>query len=115
MKPPEPSEIQIQAAIVEWLNRCVHCVVFAVPNGGKRGYGAQMQVRKEGLLKGAPDLVVAYQEGGEPGTLFIEVKSKRGKMREEQAQCRWALMQLGHDHLVARSLDDVIEWFGESQ
>lgn len=114
MKLPEPSEIQIQASIVEWLRRCVRCVVFAVPNASKRGYAQQHQVRKEGLLKGAPDLVVAYGDGVDARVLFIEVKSKRGRLDEEQARCREDLLALGHDHLVARSLDDVISYFGDA-
>ena len=113
MRSLEPTELQIQAAIVEWLNRCVQCRVAAIPNAAKRGFAAQRQVRSEGLSKGAPDLVVAYHDGEEPRTLWIECKSKSGRLSEEQIRWRDDLRALGHEWLLARSLDDVIAYFSE--
>ena len=111
MRSLHPSEAQIQAAIVDWLTRCVRCRVAAIPNGGKRGFAAQRKVKQEGLSKGAPDIIVAYHDGSEPRTLWIEVKSKTGVLRPEQRQWRDDLQAMGHDHIVAKSLDDVRLFF----
>jgi hypothetical protein len=114
MQPQDLSEVQIQAAIVEWLNRCLRCRVAAIPNGtSTTPYGA-MRARKEGLSKGAPDLVVAYVQDGEPRTLWIECKSRTGRLSEDQLRWRDDLQALGHDWLLARSLDDVVNWFGDA-
>lgn len=114
MRTLEPTELQIQASIVEWLNRCIRCRVAAIPNGTNTSIASAMKARKEGLSKGAPDLVVAYHDGAEARTVWIEVKAKRGYLSEEQQRWREDLLALGHDHLVARSLDDVIAFFGDA-
>ena len=113
MKAPEPKEIEIQATIVEWLHRCVRCRVAAIPNGMRATLKAARRAKREGMSAGAPDLVVAFQHEGEPRTVWIEVKTKVGRLTEEQQRWREDLVAMGHDHLVARSLDDVIRWFGD--
>ena len=114
MKLPEASEIQIQAAIVEWLRRCVNCRVAAIPNGMRTTITGARKAKREGMSAGAPDLVVAYCHEGEPRTLWIEVKAKRGTLTEEQQRWREDLLALDHDHLVARDLSDVISFFGDA-
>lgn len=108
------SEIEIQAQIVEWLNRAIRCRVAAIPNAMHAGNGKLLgRSRREGMSKGAPDLVVWFCDGSEPRTLAIEVKAGRNGLSEEQAYWRQDLIAMGHDYLLARSLDDVIAWFGE--
>ena len=111
MKSPDPSEEQIQASIIAWLRVSVPCAIAAIPNAGKRGFAAQRQVKREGLSKGAPDLVVAYSDNGEPRTLWIECKSRTGRLSPEQRAWREWLTDFGHDHIVARSIDDVRHFF----
>lgn len=49
---------------------------------------------------GFPDLVIALPAGR---TLWLELKSKNGRMSEEQKQWRMMLMHLGHCHGVPKS------------
>lgn len=114
MNAPEATEIQIQATIVQWLQRCVRCRVAAIPNGMKVSMSVARRAKREGMSAGAPDLVVAYCHEGEARTLWIEVKTRIGRLSEEQQRWREDLQAMGHDHLVARSLDDVIKWFGDA-
>ena len=118
MKPariPPATEAQTQAAIVEWIRRVVRGVVFTVPNEGKRSVGAAMHLRGLGMARGAPDIVCAYMDSdGSPRVLFIECKSISGRLSEHQIRMRDDLKTLGHDWLLARSLDDVIAWFGDA-
>lgn len=112
MKAQQVKEADIQAAIVEWLRRVIRGVVFTVPNEGKRSIGAAMHLRGLGMAKGAPDIVCAWQDGEFfPRVLFIECKSMSGRLSEHQTRMRDDLKALGHDWLLARSLDDVMAWF----
>jgi len=56
---------------------------------------------------GVPDLV-ALVPG--IGTVWIEVKSKRGRMRPEQVEFRDACRKAGIVHVVATSFEDLTPW-----
>lgn len=106
MRAISPSEHQIQCAIVDYL-RLRGCVVYHIPNEGKRSkIGGHLQ-KRGGMTPGAPDLVVAWPNGH---VLWIEVKSAKGKLTPAQEEQRIALVDRGHDWLLARSADDVIAW-----
>lgn len=114
MKAPAPSEDQVHITILEWFRLKRDCVVFHIPNGGKRGWLAGAKMKRLGTLPGAPDLVVLYAMMGEPKTLLIEVKAVRGEQSKEQREFEEACKDMGHDYIVVRSLDDVIRWWGGS-
>lgn len=56
---------------------------------------------------GLPDLVALVPE---LGALFIEVKSTRGRLSEEQVAFGEACRKAAARHIVARSWDDVEPW-----
>jgi len=43
-------------------------------------------------------------------TVFIEVKAKKGKLSQDQEKFRDDIVSYGGNHLVAKSLGDVIEY-----
>lgn len=106
-----PSEDQIQASIVDWLRRCIDCVVFHIPNGGARSKATGAMLKRQGVLAGAPDLCVITADETGPITLFIEVKTKTGHLSESQREFRDRCLGYGIHYLVARDLDDVRAWF----
>ncbi|MCE5335578.1 MAG: VRR-NUC domain-containing protein [Desulfobacteraceae bacterium] len=55
---------------------------------------------------GFPDLVIALRCGK---TLWIELKSKDGRLKSEQEKWRLQLMALGHEHFVIRSFKRFLE------
>ncbi len=115
MRALNASEIQIQEAIVKWLRTALDCRVCPIPNGGKRTRWQQLQTKREGMERGAPDLFVIWSDGPEPRVLFIECKTEKGRLSDEQKAWREDATRYGHDYLVARSLDDVRSYFtGES-
>lgn len=57
-----------------------------------------------GLVAGAPDLLVVLPHGK---GCFIEVKSAKGRVREEQHSFSFTCQALGWPWFVARSIDDV--------
>lgn len=111
MKAPLPTEDQVQHAIVTWLERAIDCAVCHVPNGLRTSIFQAARHKKIGMRAGAPDLIVWLPEGQ---VLAIECKSKAGRLSDAQAWWKEHLTRLGHDYIVARSVDDVIAWFGEA-
>jgi len=97
-----PTEHQIQSAIVEWAYNTltkesyrVSDYLIKIPNEGKRSYQYASKMKREGLKKGVSDLFLAYPKSATLnetgafcffGGMFIEVKSRKGKLTEEQAQ-----------------------------
>ncbi len=101
----EPSEHQIQSALVDWcaLNGVP---VFAIPNGGFRHIATARKLQREGVKPGVPDLfipVVKMPYGG----LFIEMKTPEGKVSVHQKE--WiSMLKEQYAVSVCRSLDDAI-------
>lgn len=100
---PDATESQIQAACTAWL-RLVGLVPIKITNEGKRGAGAARRFAREGLLAGAADLVVMAPGGA---VMWIEFKSRTGRMSKEQEAFRETCAAMGHRYFVARSLEDV--------
>ncbi len=57
---------------------------------------------------GFPDLVIALRSGR---TLWLELKSRDGRLRKEQEKWRLQLMALGHEHHVVRSFKQFLVIF----
>lgn len=101
----EPSEHQIQSALVDWcaLNGVP---VFAIPNGGFRHIATARKLQREGVKPGVPDLFIPIVKAGKGG-LFIEMKTRKGRIRPDQAF--WiAELSLQYQVDVCRSLDEGI-------
>ena len=71
---------------VRWLRPRLVPFVFAVPNGGARSKRTASTLRKEGVLPGVPDLIVALPRGEHHG-LMIELKrADGGRTSDEQLE-----------------------------
>jgi hypothetical protein len=77
---------------------------YAVPNGGKRHIGTAVKLKKTGLRKGVPDLVVLFRGGR---SAYIEVKSPKGRIDPEQRKWAEWLKDAGYYHAYVRSVQDV--------
>lgn len=77
--------------------------LVAVPNGGKRTPWAARQAKKEGLASGFPDMV-ALAPGGK--VAFIELKTKTGRVADNQSEWLDRLGAMGFPAVVIRSVDD---------
>jgi len=58
-------------------------LLFAIPNGGKRGKAIAGKLRAEGVKAGVPDLCLPVARGQYHG-MFIELKAKGGRLAETQ-------------------------------
>lgn len=97
-----PSESAEQQILVRVLRKCgVGC--FSVPNGailgGRNKFGLLGKLKAEGMLPGAPDLILADLDGkGRP--IAVEMKRKKGgvvsddqrKVMGQLAACGWAVV-----------------------
>ena len=106
-----PTEDQIQRSVAEYLEVVSPrgkgpWIWFHVPNGGsRRGKAEGGRLRAHGVLAGVPDLLIIA-----PGlTLGLELKTKRGKLRDTQAAFRDQMRAMGHwsPWELVRSVDDV--------
>lgn len=90
-------ESREQSTLIKWaeMSTAKHPelrFLFAIPNGGKRNIITAMNMKREGVKPGVPDLFLAYPSKGFHG-LFIEMKKRKGgKISTEQ---HWWL-----DHLI---------------
>lgn len=105
MTPPQ-SEIQI---VTLFRSRCrilcpAVCIV-AIPNAAKRTQWAAQRAKREGMATGAPDIVCIWPN---KGVAWIEFKTEKGRVSENQAEFLEKLEHYGHPATVARSADEGI-------
>jgi len=129
------NESDIQKQIIDYLSiRAVegNFFFFSIPNEGlmlaaiiaklddKTKAILSVHLKKMGLVTGTPDLCILYNEKIEihpyppiykniQKTLFIEVKTKEGRLSTIQEIIHKKIESVRHTVEVARSLDDVIE------
>ena len=81
-----------------------------ITNEGKRSYGHIKYLKKEGFNKGVSDSLLAYPicNKGKIG-LWMEAKSKGGKLTKEQEDWINLMRWIGFDAVVYRSVDEGIQ------
>lgn len=124
----DPTESQIQCAIVEWANNTltnegyrIGDFLIKIPNEGKRSFYIGNKIKKEGLKKGVSDLFLAIpslifkvSDGTSCdkeylGGLWLEVKTKRGKLSVDQKKWQERMIKAGYEAVVVRSVDEGIK------
>lgn len=108
---PDLTELQIQVGFrnrLRYVAPAVSCV--AIPNAAKRSQWAAMQAKKEGLAKGFPDVMCLWAGGG---VCFIEFKTLKGRLSEDQGEWLVRLRERGHQVCVARSVDAAVAFLRE--
>ena len=85
-------------------------VLMSIPNGGKRDPRVAAQMKREGVLPGAPDLLVAEPRSGQHG-LFIEMKRSDGRTSKEQKELHAKLVDRGYAVEVCYSADEAYRAF----
>ena len=95
---------------IRWLHPEI--LIFAVPNGGTRSKLEAARLKKEGLLKGIPDVIVAKRTN-DYGGLYLEFKTAEGKLSPEQVIIHNKLTAEGYKVEVVRSCEDALAVFKE--
>lgn len=101
------TEAQLQIAVFEYLKAVLIPPAFAfhVPNeaAGKRSKWATYQLKRQGLVPGAPDLLILF----DGRCVGIELKTPSGRVSRAQDDFLRAMNAAGCSASVCRSIDDV--------
>ena len=107
------NEHEQQSAFFDWVDimklkdkRLELC--FAVPNAGKRSYGAAMYMKAEGLRAGVPDVWLPVPNKKYCG-LVMENKYGGNKLTDNQELWLRKLKRVGHYVCVCRSTEQMIK------
>ena len=101
------AESKTQQAIVRYAKLC-RFDVFSIPNGADVHASNRIRLTREGLLPGVPDLFFPVASNNYHG-LFMEVKSRKGRLSKHQLEVIDKLSLNGYKCCVVYSLDDAIE------
>jgi len=108
--PPIIKEADIQIACNDYLillSKKYNFRHFHVPNEGKRSIWLHNRMKRMGLKSGCPDIIIEYPEGR---ILYVELKTKKGRLSDNQKL--WAVQSkaLGTPHFIVQGgLNECIE------
>ena len=113
-KKPSHKEDDLQISCVRYFDSKIqpknpHLKLFAVPNGGKRNVIEAAKFKRMGVRAGIADLVLlnGYFDIV-PETIFIELKTEKGKHSDNQKEFETWCCKFGYRYITVRSLDDFI-------
>ena len=111
------SETKIQHTCVEWFRDTfpkADRLLLSFANGGRRDKKSASMRKYEGVVAGAPDLILIYPSGGK-ATLCIEMKVPKakgvrsaGRLADEQQAMRDQLVAHGSVYVVCHGLIEFI-------
>lgn len=106
------SEATEQALLIEWANLMSKThkelnLLFHIPNGGSRNRLEAINLKRQGVKAGVPDLFLPVSRHGKNG-LFIEMKF--GKNRTTNFQDEWLknLNKQGYAAVVCYGFEDAV-------
>ena len=104
-EPIKRSEHVEQRELISWFRkRYPGVLIYAIPNGGKRGKAEAMRLKCEGVTSGIPDLHIPAW------CLWIEMKTETGgKLSADQKVMISHLDSIGHSVIVGYGKKDAIE------
>lgn len=104
-------ESRTQQACKRWFNiqyPDLAPLLFAVPNGGRRGKLEASIMKAEGVVAGVADMILLTSRGGF-ASLCIEFKTEAGRQSTAQRAWEQAATAAGNKYAVVRSIEDFIE------
>lgn len=107
-------EHQLQLAFFDWVDIKKktdprYNWIFAVPNGGHRHIGVARKLKREGVRKGVPDVLIPVNRGASPGAV---IEFKVGKNKPTDEQHAWISHLIGQQWrcAICYSLEDAIRF-----
>jgi len=111
-------EHQLQVSCVKWFRyqyANLDCLLFAIPNGGRRDKTTASKLKAEGVVAGVADLFLSVPKyKGEQCIshgLYIEMKTedKASRQRDSQKHFESMVTMENYQYLVCRTKEDFIE------
>jgi hypothetical protein len=100
-------ESKTQQQCVKWFRlQYPHLVLFAIPNGGRRGKVEAAIMKGEGVLAGVADLFLMLPSFCCPHGLFIEMKTPDGRQSDSQREFERKATEKGYCYKICRSFDE---------
>lgn len=92
-----PLEHTEQCTFVQWFKmQYPHVLIYAIPNGGKRGIREAVKLKREGVKAGIPDLHIPQWR------LWVEMKRQEGgRVSKDQKEVIEHLEKIGHTVIIA--------------
>jgi hypothetical protein len=100
------SEQDIETECIDWLNSNSRILAFKFPRGQK-ARTRRNTIRHSG--NGVSDIICNYSSFGICWVVYLEVKAKRGKLRESQEIFRDRVREQSGFFYVVRSVEDCME------
>jgi len=104
------SEEEVHKQLVEYLDHTLEeaALLFHPANGGLMPMGTAGKLKGMGLRQGVPDLLLGLPRAEKNG-LFIELKTKKGRLRGKQVWWLYHLRQQGYGAVCCRGFEDAVE------
>lgn len=98
------SESAIQRQLLDYMAKaCPKAIIFAVPNGERRDKITGARLKAQGVLAGAPDLIISNN-----GIIaFVEVKTDKGRPSKAQIEFRDRCAEQRLPYAVVRGIGDL--------
>lgn len=111
--PPPPKKRKNEESIAQcaviawWAQECKErgvpeCMLFSIPNGGRRSPREMIFLKREGLRPGICDLFLSVPRHPYAG-LYVEMKTATGRISDEQHEFIARATELGYAAYVCRS------------
>lgn len=101
------TEAQEQITVIEYCDlKGIPC--FHIPNGGARNPREGAHLKRQGVRRGVPDLCIPVSRGVYH-SLYIEMKTLKGRPTQEQKEWISALREFGHCAYVCKGADAAIK------
>ena len=104
-------EKDIEKSVLQYL---YHAGIFAFkyPTTGRYDTKKNTWIKTRGTITGVADIIMIMEEGK---TVWLEIKSPKGKQTPNQIEFQRKLEVRGHKYLVIRSVQDLIDWLEDSR
>ncbi|GAB2574136.1 VRR-NUC domain-containing protein [Spirosoma areae] len=101
----DQDEHELQSLGIEWFRLAYpQLLLYAIPNAAKRSIVLAARLSDEGLVRGIPDLHLAYPCNGKPG-LYIETKTVNGKPSDAQIKIHAYLRAVGYEVIMPQTFE----------
>ena len=107
---PQRQEAAIQTALFQWAGLSAGKypelrLMFHIPNGNRRDLVTGYHLKQQGLKAGLPDVCLPVARGQYHG-LYLELKSERGRLQENQKAWLNDLSKQGYMCAVCYGFDE---------
>lgn len=102
----KPTEAEEQTTLFEWAAFIPELkYMYAVPNGGSRHPKEAMNLKRQGVKAGVPDICLPLPKGGYHG-MYLEMKVGKNKTSEAQKEYLAYLASVGYATAVCYSFEE---------